>query len=650
MQEEKASVNTVLMIGGSLILFFSATISQNLALENRNAMIWAFVSGTIFITAGLFFVKNEKAFNWFKNKLADPANWLNILPWQILLLIISPLFAILAVTASGFGARMHSPFAAVATWMLGIACAICGSWQWTYEKPQTSRITIYWFVFVTMFAFLLRALATDQIPILLTGDEGSAGINAAEFANGGWNNIFITSWFSFPSLFPFIQSLSIRIFGQTIEALRIPSALAGALTVGAVYLCGKEMFGPRAGLFAALFLSTLHFHIHFSRLGINNIWDGLGFTITIGALWYGWKNNHRGAYLLAGLALGFSQYFYSSGRALIIVIFILAILIILFQRARILETLPHFLKTVLTATVVIAPLAWFYINEPHQFMAPIARVSILKGDLSIQSLLLNLSAWKILLHQLAIGMEAYTYTPILFWYAPDAPILRPIPVVLFYIGFLYLIIENRDSRLLLLSLWLIAFGIIGGLSDSAPASQRYVASAPACALIVGYGLHKFGNTLENLWSRSARVITVLVFIVLGMTMISELYFYFIEYTSLSRIDNMNSNGIIAQELANYLKDKPQDVTVAFLGTSNMGYYSIPSTQYLLPHITGIEVPAPWKSFDRSKLTGSQLIFIFLPQRQDEVEAVMKQYPNGKLEDKRAWNNQIIFQAYDLSAK
>ena len=650
MQEEKAPVITVLLLGGSLVLFFSATISQNLSLENRNAMTWAFVIGTIFITAGLFFVKNEKAFNWFKNKLAGPANWLNIFPWQILLLIISPLFAVLAINASGFAARMHSPFAAITTWILGIACAICGSWQWTNEKPQIARTTIFWFAFVTMLAFLLRALATDQIPILLTGDEGSAGINAAEFANGEWNNIFITSWFSFPSFFPFIQSLSLRLFGQTAEALRIPSAFAGALTVGVVYLCGKEMFSQRAGLFAALFLSTLHFHIHFSRLGINNIWDGLGFTIAIGALWYGWKNNHRGAYILAGLGLGFSQYFYSSGRALILVIFILVILIILFQRAKLRDMLPHFLTTVITAIVILAPLAWFYINEPHQFMAPIARVSILKGDLSVQSLLSNISAWNGLFHQLAIGMEAYTYTPLLFWYAPDVPILRPIPVVLFYIGFLYLIIENRDSRLLLLSLWLIAFGIIGGLSDSTPASQRYVASAPACALIVGYGLHKFGNTLENLWSRSARVIAVLIFIVLGMTMISDLYFYFIEYTSLNRIDNMNSNGMIAQELANYLKDKPKDVTVAFLGTSNMGYYSIPSTQYLLPHITGIEVPAPWKSFDRSKLTGSKLIFIFLPQRQDEVEAVMKQYPNGKLEDKRAWNNQIIFQAYDLSAK
>ena len=650
MQEEKASVITVILMGGSLILFFSAMISQNLPLEDRSAMVWAFVLAAFFIISGLFFVKNEKAFNWFKNKLAGPANWLNIMPWQILLLIISPLFAVFTINASGFGARMHSPFAAITTWILGIACAICGSWQWTNEKPQISRTTIFWFAFVTMLAFLLRALATDQIPILLTGDEGSAGINAAEFANGEWNNIFITSWFSFPSLFPFIQSLSIRIFGQTIEALRLPSALAGALTVGAVYLCGKEMFSQRAGLFAALFLSTLHFHIHFSRLGINNIWDGLGFTIAIGALWYAWKNNHRGAYLLAGLALGFSQYFYSSGHALILVIFILAILIILFQRAWARDMLPHFLTSSIIATVILAPLAWFYINEPHQFMAPIARVSILKGDLSVQSLLSNLSSWKVLLHQLAIGMEAYTYTPLLFWYAPDVPILRPIPVVLFYIGFLYLIIESRDSRLLLLSLWLIVFGIIGGLSDSAPAAQRYVASAPACALIVGYGLHKFGNTLENLWSKSARAITVLAFIVLGMTMISELYFYFIEYTSLNRIDNINSNGMIAQELANYLKDKPQDITVAFLGTSNMGYYSIPSTQYLLPHITGIEVPAPWESFDRSILNGSKLIFIFLPEREDEIEAVMKQYPNGKLEDKRSWNDQIIFQAYDLSAK
>jgi len=650
MQEQKASVITVLLIGGSLFLFFSATISQNLSLENRNGMVWAFVIGAIFITAGLFFVKNEKAFNWFKNKLASPANWLNVVPWQILLLISGPIFTILAINASGFGARMNSPFAAIMTWMLGITCAIFGSWQWIYEKPQLDRTTISWFAFVTMLAFLLRGLATDQIPILLTGDEGSAGINAAEFANDEWNNIFITGWFAFPSFFPFIQSLSIRLFGQTTEALRIPSAFAGALTVGAVYLCGKGMFNQRTGLFAALMLAALHFHIHFSRLGLNNVWDGLWFTITIGALWYGWKTSYRWAYILAGLGLGYSQYFYSTSRALIGVIAISAILAIIFQRSQIRQAIPHFAVLLITATSIVLPLAWFYMNEPNQFLAPISRVSILRGELSVQNLLSHSSGWKFLFQQIIIGLEAYTYKPLIYWYAPESPVLRPTAVVLFYMGFIYLILQNRDSRLFLLSMWLVIFGIISGLSDSPPASQRYVASAPACALIVGYGLHKCAETIESVLPKLQKLIGAMAVLILTVVMISDLYFYFIEYTSLNRIDNINSNGMIAQELANYLKDKPKDVTVVFLGTSNMGYYSIPSTQYLLPHITGIEVPAPWKSFDRSKLNGSKLIFIFLPQRENEIEAVMKQYPNGKLEDKRSWNNQIIFQAYDLSAK
>jgi len=158
MQEEKASVITILLMGGSLILFFSAMISQNLPLEDRSVMVWAFVPAAFFIISGLFFVKNEKTFNWFKNKLAGPANWLNLLPWQILLLIISPLFAVFTINASGFGARMQSPFAAITTWILGIACAICGSWQWTNEKLQISRITIFWLAVVTLFALLLRAV------------------------------------------------------------------------------------------------------------------------------------------------------------------------------------------------------------------------------------------------------------------------------------------------------------------------------------------------------------------------------------------------------------------------------------------------------------------------------------------------------------
>jgi len=646
MKEGKASLVTGLLAGGSLILFFSAKTRQDLPPEHLNDTIWGLVTGIIIVTVGLLVLRSDKAYNWYEDKLSRIGNWLGVYSWQVLLLIFSPIFAVLAANAAGFWIRMYSPYAAVMIWLIGIACAICGGLHWANEKHQISRTTIFWFAFVTILAFLLRGIATDQIPILLTGDEGSAGINAAEFANNEWNNIFVTGWFAFPSLFPFIQSLSIRIFGQTTEALRLPSALAGALTVGAVYICGKEMFNQRAGLLAALFLSALHFHIHFSRLGINNIWDGLWFTITIGALWYGWNKSYRWAYLLAGLGLGFSQYFYSTSRALIGVIAIGAILAVMFQRSQIRQAVPHFAVLLITAMSIVLPLAWFYINEPNQFLDPISRVSILRGDLSVQNLLSHASGWKFLFQQIMIGLEAYTYKPLIYWYAPESPLLRPTAVILFYLGYVYLILQNRDSRLFLLTIWLVVFGIISGLSDSPPASQRYVASAPACALIVGYGLHKCTETVESLLPRLQKLIGAMAFVTIIVVMTSDLYFYFVEYTSLSRIDNINSNGMIAQELANYLKDKPQGVTVAFLGTTNMGYYSIPSTQYLSPHITGVDVIVPWKSFDHSQLEGNKIIFIFLPERQNEIEDVMKEYPNGILEDHRAWNNQIIFWIYN----
>lgn len=641
----------ILLAGGALILFFSLLVRHDLPLEERNHIIWALIIGGSFIFAGLLFIRNENAYQWCENKLADIGYWLGVTSGQVVLLILSPSFAILTIHAAGFGTRMHSPFAAVTTWILGIACAVCGSWQWKKdEKKPIARTTIFWLVCVTLFALVLRGIGTEQIPILLTGDEGSAGISAVDFVRGEWNNIFITGWFSFPSFFSFIQSLSIRSFGQTTEALRLLSAFAGALTVGAVYLCGREMFSPRAGLLTALFLSTQHFHIHFSRLGINNIWDGLWFVITIGALWYGWKNDRRSAYLLAGIGLGFAQYFYTSSRALIAILLMALVMGILFARAQIRQALPHFLTMVTVAIVIVAPLAWFYVNEPTQFLASISRVSIFRAELDTKDLLSSLSAWKTLFRHLATGMEAYTHTALIFWYAPETPLLRPMAAALFYIGCAYLILSTRDSRLVLLTLWLLAFGVIGALSDFAPAAQRYVAAAPACALIVGYGLDRLGNTLEKLWKKAARFVTILVFLFMAFMMTSDLYFYFIEYTALNRIDNINSNGMIAQELANYLKDKPTGTTVAFFGTPNMGYYSIPSTRYLSPHVTGVDVTVPWKSFDRSQLTSDENIFVFLPEREDEIPEIRKEYPGCKLESHGAWNGEIIFWTYDCSWK
>lgn len=85
-------------------------------------------------------------------------------------------------------------------------------------------------------------------------------------------------------------------------------------------------------------------------------------------------------------------------------------------------------------------------------------------------------------------------------------------------------------------------------------------------------------------------------------MINDLYFYLIEYQAFHQIDNIASNGTIAQQLANRLEDQPDGTQVAFFAIPDLGYYSIPSIQYLVPHVQGVDVRTSWTSFDKTKLS------------------------------------------------
>jgi 4-amino-4-deoxy-L-arabinose transferase-like glycosyltransferase len=420
--------------------------------------------------------------------------------------------------------------------------------------------------------------------------------------------------------------------------------------VAAVYLYGKVMFGHRAGILAALSLSALHFHIHFSRVGLNNIWDGLWYTIVIGALWYGWERNSRIAYLVAGLALGISQYFYASSRGLLGIVIVVVIIACLVQRIRLYQALPDLILMFAVAIAVLFPLARFYVQQPYEFLGPIVRVSFLRETFNGPVRAIEGPMWKFAVQQILVGMKAFTLTPILQHYAPETPILRPIYATFFYIGLIFLLLRYRDSRLVLIALWLLAFGLIGGLSESAPASQRYVAAAPACALVVGLGIYEVGNVLKQRWQKYSKVVAGLSYLMLGVAMISDLYFYFVEYQGIDRISNTASNGTIAQQLANRLKSDPEGTQIAFFGTSNLGYYSIPSIQYLTPQVNGIDVTTSWKSFDKTILSGRHIIFVFLPERRREINMIMAEYPKGSLDSEKAWNNQILFWVYDYISK
>ena len=640
-------IKTLLLSGGAALVGLSLWLAQHERESSLGAFSWVILLvglGLVALTSRT--IEIGKPPGWLTSLLNKIGMWLAVSGWQVVCLAISPLLAWIAFQAAGDGLLMLRPVVAVAAWLLAMMLALAGGWQFRSEVWSFSPQTLVSFGLIVAIAAFTRGYNLAHIPFVLTGDEGSAGLAAVDVLNGFTNNIFRSGWFSFPALHSFVQALPIAIFGQTAQALRLASVFAGALTAGAVFLAARSMFGERAAFFAAVFLSAFHFHNHFSRIGLNNIWDGLWFTAVLGLLWLGWRNLSRRYFLLAGLALGFSQYFYVTVRALFLLIPVWILVAGIFDRARLKRSLPHLLLMGFVALAAALPLALSYSRHPEEFFAPLRRVSILGAWMANEVQMSGLPAWRILLNQVALSLQGFAHLPLRMWYQPGTPLLRLIPAILFFLGLGLLLRKPRDSRTLLFGLWLLALGIMNGFSESAPAAQRYVAAAPAVAIVLAYGLDESAALLGDLWPRYRRFITSAALAFIILLSLDELRFYFQVYTPKS--DLGGENTLVANRLAHYLQGKSDEWQVAFFGAPRMGYTSIASLPYLAPHIRGYDMNRPWGSPDNPQLYGGPLAFVFLPGLNADLEAVQASYPDGELLQEKTPDGRLLYWVYEVS--
>ena len=126
-----------------------------------------------------------------------------------------------------------------------------------------------------MIALLARVVAWGHVPNNFSGDEGAVGLEARDVLDGVVRDPFTTGWMSHPTLWFYVQAASLRVFGDSVVGLRMISALLGAATIPALYVFARRPFGARVALSAAALLALYHVHIHFSRIGLNNVADPL---------------------------------------------------------------------------------------------------------------------------------------------------------------------------------------------------------------------------------------------------------------------------------------------------------------------------------------------------------------------------------------
>lgn len=625
------------MIGVAFTVF-GEIARRELPADQTTAGLTFSLLGILSFAFGVFFSAKEP--KQLSRHLETISSRLTVTSAQFIYLFAALLLSILAAKAAGTDQTMNAPMLALAAWGFAMVLAILGSIHPPKKKLRINWTTLIIVACLFLPALALRAWRTDLIPNTLTGDEASGGLFAVEILQGKFDNVFGYGWFSFPALYFYFQAVSITVFGQTTEALRITSALAGALTVGAVYLAGRALYGQRAALIAAIVLAGLHLHIHFSRIGLNNIWDGFWFTAVIGLLWYGWKMDRRTAFLLAGFALGTSQYFYVSVRLLFVLVPAWLVLAALADRKRFQRNSASIALMFLVMLIVFIPLLTNYIKDFDQFLAPMQRVSLIGSWLQNELQLTSQPAWQILANQVWLSIQGFTNTALRHWYTPGIPILQPAAAAFFLLGLVLMLLTWRRLQHWLVWLWLAAFTLSGGLSESTPAAQRYIGVVPAAALVIGYSLSQISKRLADVWIPAKRGLAVVAVLAALLLAAMDINFYFLDFTP--RGEYAGENTAVAHHLATYLQTQPPGTQVAFFGAPRMGYRSISTLPYLAPSAIGIDMVLPFDAPENPDLASAPTIFVFLPENEIGVQELAGLYPGNQPRQEYGLNHQLLY--------
>jgi len=675
-QSEKASfLKTYIYTASGYRVALLVVIGCAIFLTTRGLQLYidSFQTGLGFLLAGILFFVLAYYFHlqgtWPHWATAEGTNSIQEQRlYNLITLAASVYLAVQAYNFAGDSPKMPNPIAALSFWLIAIGLAITVTYVPLNKASETSELTSSpmprWeklaLVLLFIFALLVRVIAIGQLPHELSGDEASIGLNSIQIVKGYFDNPFIAGWYGFPSLFFMFPAVSIALLGQTIAAIRIPAACVGALTVVGLYWMAKPLFGRATAWISAILLSALSFHIHMSRLGLNNIWDGLFIVYVLGLFWRGWYTGKRWYFIGAGLLLGFSQYFYTSGRIMPVILLLWLLCMVITERQRLKERLPDLFSMIFVAGIVFLPLGLYFIAHVDQFMEPLNRVSVVPQIVSTFQTD-NLAGWSLLLTNFKRAAFAFTSEPLLSFYTLGRPILPVSLIGLFALGLTLVFLNLRDARYRLLLFWTVSVVAISALSEFPPSGHRYVMGIPLAVLLVAIALTTIQQWLIdveiiNIWPAIRKWSFVVIAAGLITVMSMELHFYFVEYAASTssfyeRDGRVDFNTTVAMRLVLYMKDYPSNTQVIFFGPTRMWYDGWPQFTYLAPQVQGLSVEqgnSPESVISPNAY--QHMLFVFLPERQPEAPSIEQHYPGGVSRWIDDQNGNHLFYVYETTSQ
>ncbi|MFI5240203.1 MAG: ArnT family glycosyltransferase [Candidatus Saccharimonadia bacterium] len=339
------------------------------------------------------------------------------------------------------------------------------------------------------------------------------------------------------AVFSVMQLLSVKIFGPTLFALRLPAALIGLFGVALMYVLGTLWYDQRVGVLASLFAATTPWTVGFSRFGTAAILPIIIVPLVLSALIIAFRQREIGWFIFAGLIIGGS---FSAISGLWLAFGLLlscaTLLYTLAQKNQLLER-AHLIMFALIVILGLPLAIWRFSAHPPKLTLS----NVNAHDIATRT---ADTLTGFVLH----GDDNYLYN------IPGTPELNLFVGLMFIVGVLVcgMRFEKARYRTLLILFCVLLIPVVAS-SQVAPSSESSIVLAPIVFILAAVGI----NYMLEIWfstfpiNSAARTLgTVPIVVLLLMGIYQGYQQYFVAWANSPDLADSFDNN--ARELAGYL--------------------------------------------------------------------------------------------------
>lgn len=405
-------------------------------------------------------------------------------------------------------------------------------------------------IFVILLGFFLRFYTLGAVPSGLYQDETAIGYNAYSILKTGkdeHNSAFPLYFKSFGDyklpVYLYLTAFTIKLFGLTEYAVRLPSALFGSLTIPLLYFLVKKITEHKTIALTTSFLVAINpWHLHYSRATFEVSVSLFLFVLGTLLLVYSSKKI-SGAFFAGTMCFIVNLYTYNLTRMLSPLLFILTLY---FLKSHLKISRKELLLTCIIGIICIIPfLTSLFVSGGASSASGtliFSSAAVQAPLIEFRSYLINLPSWwtKPLFNSPFLTLWKYvgniaSYLSVPFFYINGSShgnhgigtvgqyYLFELP--LFLIG-VFVAIRKKPFWSSLILFWIAVTIAVASLTREAPHATRSFFLIFPMELLTAYGLIYILTHIKQLYSNPIRVVALVIVSLVGFYNIA---YYFTSY-------------------------------------------------------------------------------------------------------------------------